>query len=159
MLPGCDDMYLFIALTDKLNSLPGPQAPRVVLRPLTGDGQITRVRYEADTYFFLFESYPTDVAMAKLNQLLGVMGNAFVIESVTLTGSVDPIEQKVKGAALARARAERVKDYLQSAGLDSGTHIVVQTREPKSEDTPEGRARDRVTEIVVQALIRRPIPK
>lgn len=149
------DTVLYLEAIARINALPLPPAPRLALRR-DAPGTRAPVQIATEIYFYSFESRPGRLAVDKLNALIDALGRASGIERVVLTGGVDPIEQKVEGAALARARAQAVAAYLRAAGLDPSTRIIIADSAPAQPDTAEGRARDRVVGISMQGEAVRP---
>ena len=123
---GSNVVYAYIVA--KLNSLPPPKAPKLILKPSVPCAQAEIFRFEMDVFFNVDQSYPPDIAFAKLNEL----------ES----SSFD----------LREARSEFVLRYLLSAELPTAATTKILLLNPKQSNTPEGNARDRVVEITVVGL-------
>jgi len=141
----------------KTNTLPLPLAPAIRLQPPAPVKESEEVRAALGIYFYLHESYPTEADFNDLDQLIHALGNAWRIESVKITGSVDRMEAGLTFAsALARERAQAVRDYLQAAGLGEKVPVTMNIREPVQGDSDVERAQDRVAEVTVLAVRKRP---
>lgn len=73
--------------------------------------------------------------------------------NISLTGHTDNVGQAVDNLALSQARADAVKAYLVEHGIDGNRVKAIGMGETKpvvSNDTPEGRQKNRRTEIMIQ---------
>jgi hypothetical protein len=143
----------------KTNTLPLPLAPAIRLQPPAAVKDSEQMRAALGIYFYLHESYPTETDFNDLDQLIRTLGNAWRIDSVKITGSVDRLESGLTFArSLARDRAQSVRDYLQAAGLGEKVPVTVNIRQPEQGDSELERAQDRVAEVTVVAVRKRPDP-
>jgi len=140
----------------KTNTLPLPLAPAIRLQPAAAMKDSEEMRAALGVYFYLHESYPTEVDFNDLDNLIRTLGQAWRIEAVQITGSVDLMESGLSFAqTLARERAQAVQEYLQGAGLGEKVPVTIRTREPQHGESEMGRAEDRAAEIIVLAVRRR----
>jgi outer membrane protein OmpA-like peptidoglycan-associated protein len=147
-----EDDKTFAAAVATLNSLPPPAGPRIGLRqPPSQAGSVLRVVLESEVYFDLLESYPVNLGLRRLEELVQRMGDGFRIERVEVTGVADRNEVQLPGLRLAEQRAAFVGSYFVNAGLAPGV-VWTASRRAVHADTPEGRARDRAAAIRVLML-------
>lgn len=136
----------------RLNTFPLPDnLPKVTLRRQIPNVQMSRVVLEADVFFNLLESYPIDIGLTKLAELVGRINDGFLIERLWIVGSVDPRELKMPSLQVASHRADFLRKYFTAAGVDPA-RISVDVRGPTHEDTLQGRARDRSIALRVVML-------
>lgn len=137
----------------KLSKLPLPTSSQLELRAPNVGARKLQVTFETEIYFYVFDPYPSDEAFEKLAAFVKELNKTFSIKSVQIRGGTDAFERSLKSAdQLATQRATLIHEYLIAAGLNKSVPISIFKREPSNEDTKEGRARDRVAEIVVIAL-------
>ncbi len=134
----------------KLNELPPKLFRKLTLQQVAGVAEADRLRYEIEVFFNFLEAYPPDIAFEKLDQLIGKLNEMSRIESISVVGSVDPVEARFVDYDTALKRAEFVKRYFAAAGATVA--IDVSTRSATHQDTPEGRSRDRTAAVVVVGL-------
>ncbi|WP_218509634.1 TonB C-terminal domain-containing protein [Variovorax sp. dw_308] len=153
----CGDERGYFAALRQLNALPLPKAATLRLRPAGQEQNTVRVSLEADVFFNLHQTRTLPIGFEKLDQLIARLGKETRVEAIRIAGGSDSYEAALgDGEHLARARAEMVRAYLASAGLDSATPVAVTRREGYGPFTAEGRARDRSARITVQAIGERP---
>ncbi len=147
---GSNVVYAYIVA--KLNSLPPPKAPKLILKPSVPSAQAEIFRFEMDVFFNVDQSYPPDIAFAKLNELIDRLGIGFDITSIEVKGNKNLNELESSSFDLREARSEFVLRYLLSAELPTAATTKILLLNPKQPNTPEGNARDRVVEITVVGL-------
>lgn len=143
----------------KTNSMPLPLAPALRLAPPPAGKDSEPVRAELGVYFYLHESYPSEAGFNQLDGMIRALKEAWRIDAVQIIGSVDEMEAGLTFArTLARQRAEVIGEYLHDAGLDRKVPISFDIRPPTHGDSEEGRAEDRVAEVVIRGAQRRTPP-
>jgi outer membrane protein OmpA-like peptidoglycan-associated protein len=95
----------------------------------------------------------SQVSIAKMAGILLVYQNA----SIDIEGYTDSTGQEATNMKLSEARAKSVHDFLQSQGIDPG-RMKFTGMGPKnplaSNDTPEGRAKNRRVEVVIAGVVK-----
>ena len=140
---------------DKLNAMPMPLPPHINLRKQIHTAQTERKVFDMSIYFNVFDSFPVDSAFKKLNELITTINNSTStkIDVIILNGGIDLNEGSLKACdSLGISRANAIRRYLTTAGIDKSRIYPIQERKPNYNNTIEGRSRDRVVEITVVTL-------
>ena len=137
----------------RLNALPPSPVRSAAPGQANVPGQMERVTWELDSFFYVLEGYPPEEALAKLEDLVGRISATHKVEAVSVIGRREAAEP----ASLAQARAEFIRDYLARAGIPVAL-ITVSTTPPADAATPEARALSRSvrTRLVVVRQKRAP---
>ena len=111
----------------------------------------TKVTYAADTFFDFDKAVVKPEGKAKLDDLAGKVG-AINLEVVIAVGHTDSVGSSAYNQALSVRRAEAVKAYLVSKGIESNrvyTEGKGLTQPVADNATREGRAKNRRVEVEV----------
>lgn len=126
---------------------PRPPAPAPAPQPPAA----TKVTYAADAFFDFNKSVLKPEGKAKLDDLVGKV-KGINLEVVIAVGHTDSVGGDAYNQKLSVARAEAVKAYLVSAGIEKNrvyTEGKGKTQPVADNKTPEGRAKNRRVEIEV----------
>ena len=111
----------------------------------------TKVTYAADAFFDFDKATVKPEARAKLDDLVGKV-KGINLEVVIAVGHTDSVGADAYNQKLSVRRAEAVKAYLVSKGIEKN-RVYTEGKGEKSpvadNKTPEGRAKNRRTEIEV----------
>ena len=125
---------------------PPPPAPAPAPRPAA-----QKVTYAADTFFDFDKSVIKPEGMAKLDDLVAKT-KGIALEVIIAVGHTDNIGSVEYNQKLSERRANAVKDYLVSKGIEKN-RVYTEGKGLKnpiaSNSTAEGRAKNRRTEIEV----------
>jgi len=128
-----------------------PPAPPPAAAPAPAAPASEKVTYAADTFFDFDKSIIKPEGKAKLDDLVSKMGG-MNLEVIIAVGHTDNIGTKEYNQKLSIRRAEAVKAYLISKGVEKNriyTEGKGLTQPIASNATAEGRAKNRRTEIEV----------
>jgi OOP family OmpA-OmpF porin len=112
------------------------------------------VSLAADTNFDFDKSTLKPAGKATLDQLVSDMRQAAQIDGIDAVGYTDSIGTEAYNQRLSERRAQSVKDYLVSRGVDSGlitTRGMGESHPIATNDTPAGRAQNRRVDVTVDA--------
>ncbi len=152
--PGCDG-----AIAPAPAPAPAPQAapapapaPRAAApAPAPAPAAAAKVTYAADAFFDFDKSVLKPEGKAKLDDLVGKV-KAISLEVIIAVGHTDSVGTDAYNQKLSVRRAEAVKAYLVSKGIEKN-RIYTEGKGEKSpvadNKTPEGRAKNRRVEIEV----------
>jgi len=130
---------------------PAPEAPKPAPAPEKPKPVAEKVTFAADVLFDFDKSDIKPEGRSKLDDLAGKM-KTINLEVVIAIGHTDSIGTDVYNQKLSVRRAEAVKKYLSSKGVE-GNRIYTEGKGEKqpvaSNKTKEGRAKNRRTEIEV----------
>jgi len=150
----CKTADAYFAAVDKLNRFPAPEAPPLRLSPApNGRTPAIEATYEVDIYYDFLQAYPSSVALNNLHRLLARIEKAYRIDEVEIVGANDASEAQLSHWKIATRRSEFVEGYLKAAGMNPDTRITIKERPPSRDDTPDGRARDRVVALKVKTAV------
>jgi OOP family OmpA-OmpF porin len=134
-----------------------PQKPTP---PVTPPVDVQKVTYAADAFFDFDKAVLKPEGKAKLDDLASKI-NGINLEVVVATGHTDSIGTDAYNQRLSVRRAEAVKAYLVSKGIDKG-HIYTEGKGESqpiaSNKTAAGRAKNRRVEIEVVGTTAAPQP-
>jgi OOP family OmpA-OmpF porin len=114
----------------------------------------------ADALFNFDKYYLKPAGKASLDQLVSDLREVQSVESIKVTGHTDSKGTEAYNQALSERRAGTVKDYLVEKGVNASVitargegelNPVAPNTLPNGKDNPEGRAKNRRVEIVVDA--------
>jgi len=123
-----------------------PPAPAPVAKPAA-----QKVTYAADTFFDFDKYVIKPEGKAKLDDLVGKT-KGIALEVIIAVGHTDSIGTEAYNQGLSERRANAVKDYLVSKGIEKNRVYTEGKGEKQpiaSNSTAEGRAKNRRTEIEV----------
>jgi OOP family OmpA-OmpF porin len=130
---------------------PAPVAPRVTATIEAPQPMVTKTTYSADTLFDFNRAVIRPEGRAKLDAL-ALQINQIALEVVIATGHTDSVGTEAYNIKLGQRRAQAVKAYLVSKGVDK-RRVYVESRgesQPVADNrTQEGRAKNRRVEIEV----------
>lgn len=129
---------------------PAAAAPAPVAAPAPAPAA-TKVTYAADAFFDFDKAVVKPEGKAKLDDLAGKVG-AINLEVVIAVGHTDSVGSSAYNQALSVRRAEAVKAYLVSKGIESNrvyTEGKGLTQPVADNATREGRAKNRRVEVEV----------
>jgi OOP family OmpA-OmpF porin len=130
---------------------PTPAAPRVAATIEAPQPMVTKTTYSADTLFDFDRAVIRPEGKAKLDALALQIGQ-IALEVVVATGHTDSVGSEAYNVKLGERRAQAVKAYLVSKGVDK-RRVYVESRgesQPVADNrTREGRAKNRRVEIEV----------
>lgn len=130
---------------------PAPAAPRVTATIEAPRPMVTKTTYSADTLFDFDRAVIRPEGRAKLDAL-ALQINQLTLEVVIATGHTDSVGTEAYNIKLGERRAQAVKAYLVSKGVDR-KRVYVESRgesQPVADNrTREGRAKNRRVEIEV----------
>lgn len=135
----------------RLNKLPLPLPPVLRLKVHSPSAKVELVEYGADVFFNPLESYPSEFAFPKLEQMLAKLNDTFEITSIEVIGRANEREGGNGDFDIAQQRAQVIADYFKEAGLSPAVHVSIKTAPPRHPNTAEGRARDRSVEVFILA--------
>ena len=125
------------------------EAPLPVEKP---KAQVVKLTYSTDTLFDFDKSVLKPEGRAMLNGLVGKINHDFNLEVIIAVGHTDWIGTNAYNQKLGLRRAEAVKAYLVSAGIEKTrvyTDSKGETQPVASNKTAAGRAQNRRVEIEV----------
>jgi OOP family OmpA-OmpF porin len=125
---------------------PPPPPPAPAPKPAA-----QKVTYAADTFFDFDKYVIKPEGMAKLDDLVGKT-KGIALEVIIAVGHTDSIGTEAYNQGLSERRANAVKDYLVSKGIEKNRVYTEGKGEKQpiaSNSTAEGRAKNRRTEIEV----------
>lgn len=146
----------FALAISKLNELPPVVGKPIQLQAVAPLAESEQVAFELEAYFNPLEAYLPQSGIEKLETFVERLNTTYSIRSVRVVGSGERAENSLTSFQIARKRAEFVKRYLLSAGMQRNVPVEILESDPKQPDTPEGRAIDRSVAIKVVAYRRRP---
>ena len=114
--------------------------------------QVVKLTYSTDTLFDFDKSVLKPEGRAMLNGLVGKINHDFNLEVIIAVGHTDSIGTNAYNQKLGLRRAEAVKAYLVSAGIEKTrvyTDSKGETQPVASNKTAAGRAQNRRVEIEV----------
>jgi len=130
---------------------PAPVAPRVTATIEAPQPMVTKTTYSADTLFDFDRAVIRPEGRAKLDAL-ALQINQIALEVVIATGHTDSVGTEAYNIKLGERRAQAVKAYLVSKGVDK-RRVYVESRgesQPVADNkTSAGRAKNRRVEIEV----------
>ncbi len=115
---------------------------------------VETVSITANALFAFDEVEIKPAARHQLANIAGKLKTQREVDEVVITGHTDAIGSDAYNRELSEKRAQRVRDFLLSEGIVSKRIVIQALGEEKpiaSNDTPEGRAKNRRVEISVQA--------
>ena len=133
---------------------PPPPAPRAAPAPAPAAAQApaaSKVTYAADTFFDFDKSVLMPAGKAKLDDLVGKV-KGINLEVIIAVGHTDSVGNDAYNQKLSVRRAEAVKAYLVSKGIEKNrvyTEGKGEKQPVASNKTKEGRAKNRRVEIEV----------
>jgi OOP family OmpA-OmpF porin len=127
---------------------PAPPAPAPAAAPKPAAQKVT---YAADTFFDFDKSVIKPEGQAKLDDLVAKT-KGIALEVIIAVGHTDSVGSEAYNQGLSERRANAVKDYLVSKGIEKN-RVYTEGKGKKqpiaSNSTAEGRAKNRRTEIEV----------
>lgn len=130
---------------------PAPAAPRVSATIEAPKQLVTKTTYAADTFFDFDRAVIKPAGKAKLDALV-LQINQITLEVVIATGHTDSVGSEAYNQKLGDRRAQAVRAYLISKGVDK-RRVYVESRgesQPVADNkTAAGRAKNRRVEIEV----------
>ena len=114
--------------------------------------QVVKLTYSTDTLFDFDKSVLKPEGRAMLNGLVGKINHDFNLEVIIAVGHTDSIGTNAYNQKLGQRRAEAVKAYLVSAGIEKTrvyTDSKGETQPVATNKTAAGRAQNRRVEIEV----------
>ena len=114
--------------------------------------QVVKLTYSTDTLFDFDKSVLKPEGRAMLNGLVGKINHDFNLEVIIAVGHTDSIGTNAYNQKLGLRRAEAVKAYLVSAGIEKTrvyTDSKGETQPVATNKTAAGRAQNRRVEIEV----------
>lgn len=130
---------------------PAPAAPRVSATIEAPRQLVTKTTYAADTFFDFDRAVIKPAGKAKLDALV-LQINQITLEVVIATGHTDSVGSEAYNQKLGDRRAQAVRAYLISRGVDK-RRVYVESRgesQPVADNkTAAGRAKNRRVEIEV----------
>jgi len=132
-------------------SAPVPAAPRVSVAIEAPKQLVTKTTYAADTFFDFDRAVIKPAGKAKLDAL-ALQINQITLEVVIATGHTDSVGSEAYNQKLGERRAQAVRAYLVSKGVNK-RRVYVESRgesQPVADNkTAAGRAKNRRVEIEV----------
>jgi OOP family OmpA-OmpF porin len=132
-------------------SAPSPAAPRVSVAIEAPKQLVTKTTYAADTFFDFNRAVIKPEGRAKLDAL-ALQINQITLEVVIATGHTDSVGSEAYNQNLGERRAQAVRAYLVSKGVNK-RRVYVESRgesQPVADNkTAAGRAKNRRVEIEV----------
>ena len=152
---GCDGALVPPPLRPRLRA-PAPAAAAAPLRPRSGPGPgsrraATKVTYAADAFFDFDKAVLKPEGRAKLDDLVGKV-KGINLEVIIAVGHTDSVGADAYNQKLSVRRAEAVKAYLVSKGIEKNrvyTEGKGEKQPVADNKTSEGRAKNRRVEIEV----------
>lgn len=130
---------------------PTPETPRVAVTFETPRQLVTKTTYAADTFFDFDRAVIKPAGKAKLDALV-LQINQITLEVVIATGHTDSVGSESYNQKLGDRRAQAVRAYLISRGIEK-RRVYVESRgesQPVADNkTAAGRAKNRRVEIEV----------
>jgi OOP family OmpA-OmpF porin len=126
--------------------VPVAPAPKPAPKPVT-----EKVTFAADVFFDFDKSVLKPEGKARLDELVGKLGGT-TLEVIIAIGHTDSVGGDTYNQALSVRRAEAVKAYLVSKGIEPNriyTEGKGKTQPIASNSTDAGRAKNRRTEIEI----------
>jgi len=150
---GCDGAIVAQAPEPVVVAPPPPPAPKVVAPPPPPPQPVaaTKVTYAADAFFDFDKSVLKPEGKAKLDDLVGKV-KGINLEVIIAVGHTDSVGSDAYNQKLSVRRAEAVKAYLVSKGIEKNrvyTEGKGEKQPVADNKTKEGRAKNRRVEIEV----------
>ena len=146
--PGCDGAIV----APKAAPAPAPApAPAAAQAPAPAPAAATKVTYAADAFFDFDKSALKNEGKAKLDDLVGKV-KGINLEVIIAVGHTDSVGSDAYNQKLSVRRAESVKAYLVSKGIEKNrvyTEGKGEKQPVADNKTKEGRAKNRRVEIEV----------
>ena len=147
--PGCDGALVAAPAAAPVAAAPAAAAPAA--KPAPAPAVATKVTYAADAFFDFDKSVLKPEGKAKLDDLVSKV-KGINLEVIIAVGHTDSVGTEAYNQALSERRANAVKDYLVSKGVEKNRVYTEGKGEKQpiaSNSTAEGRAKNRRTEIEV----------
>ena len=150
---GCDGAIVAQAPEPVVVAPPPPPAPKVVAPPPPPPQPVaaTKVTYAADAFFDFDKAVVKAEGKAKLDDLIGKV-KGINLEVIIAVGHTDSVGSDAYNQKLSVRRAEAVKAYLVSKGIEKNrvyTEGKGEKQPVADNKTKEGRAKNRRVEIEV----------
>ena len=149
--PGCGPAPAAPAPAPAPKAVEAPPAPKAAPAPAPQAPAASKVTYAADAFFDFDKSTLKPAGKAKLDDLVGKV-KGINLEVIIAVGHTDNVGSDVYNQKLAVKRAESVKAYLVSKGIEKN-RIYTEgkgEKQPVADNkTTEGRAKNRRVEIEV----------
>ena len=158
--PGCDGAIAKVAAPEPVAAVapvtvaPAPAAaaaPAAAPAPAASAAAATKVTYAADAFFASNNAVLKAAGKAKLDDLVGKV-NGINLEVIVAVGHTDSAGKDASNQALSVRRAEAVKAYLVSKGIEKNRVYTEGkgSKQPVADNkTKEGRAKNNRVEIEV----------
>ena len=149
--PGCDGAIVAPKAAPAPAAAPAAPAPRAAAAPAPAPAAATKVTYAADTFFDFDKSSLKADGKAKLDDLVGKV-KGINLEVIIAVGHTDSVGSDAYNQKLSVRRAEAVKAYLVSKGIEKNrvyTEGKGEKQPVADNKTKEGRAKNRRVEIEV----------
>ena len=149
--PGCGPAPVAPAPAPAPKAVEAPPAPKAAPAPAPQAPAASKVTYAADAFFDFDKATLKPAGKAKLDDLVGKV-KGINLEVIIAVGHTDNVGSDVYNQKLAVKRAESVKAYLVSKGIEKN-RIYTEgkgEKQPVADNkTTEGRAKNRRVEIEV----------
>ena len=148
-----DASFRYVKLVDLKSGCDAKKTPGADIDAVGAIGSAQRISLDSAVLFKTGEYALKPRAFAALDEVLGAIGQRGVT-SVVVAGHTDAVGSTQDNEVLSRNRAKAVADYLVAEAGFSEDHVTLEAhgedRPVASNDTAEGRARNRRVELTVK---------
>ena len=148
---GCDGAIVAPKAAPAAKPAPAPKAAAPAAKPAPAPAAATKVTYAADAFFDFDKAALKKEGKAKLDDLVGKV-KGISLEVIIAVGHTDSVGTDAYNQKLSVRRAEAVKAYLVSKGIEKNrvyTEGKGEKQPVADNKTKEGRAKNRRVEIEV----------